>query len=250
MPGSVLLLTLPFLLGLPDPIAAQTLEGVLLERGTDRPVGLALLTLLTLEGDSVAAVLSDADGRFSLEAEAPGEYLLNAVALGYRGSTTGVFELGDGGRMSVEFRLLSIPVEIGGIDVLTEREFREQPALVQNGFVDRAIRGFGRFITPRQIQDSGALTIGDLLARTGRVSIDFSIHDGGVLMRGPRGFCRPRIFVDGVRQSDITSRDIESILPVSMLEAAEVYRSGNEAPLQYRADAGGCGVILLWTLRR
>ena len=205
---------------------------------------------LTLAGDSVAAVLSDAEGRFALEADAPGDYLLNAIALGYRSSTTGVFELGDGARMSVEFRLVSIPIEIGGIDVLTERHFREQPTLVQNGFVDRAMRGFGRFITPKQIQDSGALTLSDLLARTGRVAVDYSIHDGGVLMRGPRGFCRPTIFLDGLRQSDMGSRDIESMVPVSMLEAAEVYRSGNEAPLQFRGDAGGCGVILLWTLRR
>lgn len=248
--GLVLLLITSNLLGLPGRGTAQTLQGVLLERGTDRPVDLALLTLLTLDGDSVTAVLSDAEGRFSLEADDPGDYLLNAVGLGYRSSTTGVFELGDGGRISVEFRLEPVPIEIGGVEVLTESVFLRRPALVQNGFVERAMRGFGRFITPQQIRNSGALSIGDLLARTGRVSVQYSIHSGGILMRGPRGFCRPRIFLDGVLMPEVGGRAIESIASLSMLEAVEVYRSGTEAPLQYGANAGECGVILLWTLRR
>jgi hypothetical protein len=37
---------------------------------------------------------------------------------------------------------------------------------------------------------------------------------------------------------------------VSVLDAAEVYRTATEAPVQYGGGLGGCGVILLWTKRR
>jgi hypothetical protein len=39
---------------------------------------------------------------------------------------------------------------------------------------------------------------------------------------------------------------LESIAPVSVLQAAEVYRSASEAPLRYGGGMGGYGVIVLW----
>ena len=39
-------------------------------------------------------------------------------------------------------------------------------------------------------------------------------------------------------------------MPISVLEAAEVYMSANEAPVQSGGGMGGCGVIVLWTRAR
>jgi len=43
---------------------------------------------------------------------------------------------------------------------------------------------------------------------------------------------------------------LDAIAPVSVLEAAEIYRSTNEAPIRYGGGMAGCGVIVLWTKGR
>ena len=57
-------------------LAAQTINGMLLERGTDRPIDMGLVTLLDMDGDSVAAVLSDEAGRFRVGPPRPVSFAL------------------------------------------------------------------------------------------------------------------------------------------------------------------------------
>lgn len=79
------------------PLSAQTVTGVLLARGTDQPVDLGLVALVDLAGDSIDADITDAEGRFALEAPTGGEYRLQATALGFRPTVTGsVLELPEG----------------------------------------------------------------------------------------------------------------------------------------------------------
>jgi len=237
-----------FGLGLgPASVAGQTVDGSLLESGTDRPVELGLLVLLTESGDSVASTLTDQMGRFRLESPEPGSFLLAATALGYEGLTAGALELGEGARMSVNVRIRPRAIEIGGITVETRSSAVSEPMLVRNGFVDRAQRGFGSFITPKDISESGAATVSDLLSRTGRVTTRYEPGGDRVLMRGSVGYCTPAVFVDGVRVSMGDGLSLDLFVQVSMLAAAEVYRSASEAPLQYGGGLGGCGVLVLWT---
>ena len=230
-------------------LAAQTIEGVLLESGTDRPIELGLITLLTVDSDSVGSALTDEAGRFRVESPSGGEFLLSASALGYRPTVaSSVFTIEDGGAMSLQFRIEPLAMQLEGITVEAEASLFMQPKLVQNGFVERAQRGFGRFITPRDIELAHALTTGDLLARTGRVTTRPAFGGDQVLMLGASGYCSPSVYLDGFRISlDIP---LEAVAPVSVLEAAEVYRSATEAPAQYGGGMGGCGVIVLWTKAR
>ena len=227
-------------------LAAQAINGVLLESGTNRPIDLGLIMLFTTDGDSVAAVLTDSDGRFRVESTEPGDFLLSATSLGYTPTVaSSVFTLAEGGTISLEFRIEPQAIQLGGITVEARASLIRQPKLVQNGFVDRVGRGFGRFITPEDIEKFPSTSTADLLARTGRVTTRYGFGGDRILMRSTRGYCTPIVYLDGVRIS-MDGLSLESIAPVSVLQAAEVYRSASEAPLRYGGGMGGCGVIVLW----
>ncbi len=231
-------------------LSAQTVYGVLLERGTERPIDLALVMLLTAEGDSVDAVLSDASGQFRLEAPRGGDFRLAASALGYKPTlAAGVLSLPKGTAMSLQFRIEPQPIEIAGVTVDALASKIRQPRLVRNGFVERANRGFGRFVTPVDIERSAAPSTSDLLARTGRVTTRYALGGDRIIMRGPRGYCAPTVYVDGVRV-DLSDIPIDAIAPRFDLDAAEVYRSAVEAPPRFGGGLEGCGVIVLWTKAR
>lgn len=240
-----LLVSLPAGLS-PLSVAGQTIDGRLLESGTDRPVELGLVVLLTESGDSVASSLTDQLGRFRLESPESGSFLLTASALGYESSTAGEIELGEGAWMSVEFEIQPRAIVIGGITVETRASLASESQLVRNGFVDRAQRGFGAFITPKDISESGATVLSDLLAQTGRVTTRYTPGGNQILMLGSAGYCTPTLFVDGARVAQLDGLPVDAFVRVSTLAAAEVYRSANEAPVQFGGGMGGCGVIVLW----
>lgn len=227
--------------------SAQTVNGVLLERGTDHPIDLALVSLVTVRGDSVVSVLSDEKGRFHLVAPKGGEYRLAAAALGYKPTiSAAVLTLPDSTSMTLQFRINPLPIEIAGLTIEMSSSLIRQPKLVRNGFVDRAQAGFGRFITPVDIARSHATRTSDLLAATGRVTTRYALGGDRIIMRGSRGYCTPQVYLDGI-QIDLSDTPVDVIAPVIDLQGAEVYRSTAEAPAQYGGGLGGCGVILLWT---
>lgn len=231
-------------------VAAQSIEGVLLERGTDRPIDMAVVTLITLDGDSVHSALTDGSGRFRVESPKAGEFRLAASSLGHKTTIpSSVFTLNEGDWMSVEFRIEPTPIDIAGLNVSAQPGLMHQPKLVRSGFVERARQGFGRFLTPLDIERSHALTTSELLSRTGRVTTRYALGGDRIMMLGPRGYCTPIVYLDGF-QISISDMSLDAIVPVTALEAVEVYRSGSEAPLQYGGTRGGCGVILLWTKAR
>ncbi len=231
-------------------LVAQTIDGVLLERGSDRPIEMGLVTLLTASGDSVATALTDEDGRFRLSSAEGGEFLLAATALGYEPTVaSSVFTIPEDGGMSLMFRIQPIPMEIEGLTLEARASVFSQPKLVQNGFVQRAQSGFGRFITPRDIEASPAFSTADLLTRTGRVTTRYALGGEEVRMLGTRGYCSPTVYVDGVRVS-LSGASLDAVAPLFSIEAAEVYRSASEAPPRYGGGTQGCGVIVLWTKAR
>lgn len=232
---------------IPAPSAAQTITGVLLDRGTDQGVDLALVMLLTTDGDSVGATLSDATGNFRVSSPQPGDFLLAVSALGYQPTVAGsVFTLEAGASMNLEFRIEPRAIEIGGITVETRVALANQPKLIRNGFLDRATQGIGRFLTPADIEKSAALTVGDLLAQTGRVTTRSSIEGERLLMLSSRGYCTPIVYLDG-RRLDMSGISLNRLTRVSELAAVEVYRSSSEAPMMYGGGMAGCGVIVMWT---
>lgn len=232
---------------------AQVLSGRLLEEGNDRPIDLGYLVLLSESGDTVAITLSDAGGQFNLVAPGPGSFYLSGSGLGYQQATVGVFDLGLGGAMTVEFRLKAVPLALGGLTVESQQgvPLAYQHPLVANGFVERAQTGRGRFLTPRDIERAQAMRTEDLLQTTGRVLVMANSGNSAtnqIVMRGPKGNCVPDVVVDGMPVTLAPGMPIESVAPVRELSAAEVYRSPSEAPVQLGGTWGrNCGLIVLWT---
>lgn len=116
--GSLLLL----LIALPCPIQAQTLEGRVLESGSDSSLSDVVVRLLDSSGKSVAVVVSDAEGHYALSAPAPGEYLVSAEQLGYEDTRSPLLALASAeGTYRVDIELQISPLGLPGLDVTTDR---------------------------------------------------------------------------------------------------------------------------------
>lgn len=247
---------------LSTPLAAQTVQGRLLNAQTDEPIDLGILTLFTTDGDSVAVTATTPNGHFSLTAPEPGSYLLRASAFGYAEREEGVFELGDEGRVEIEFRITPRPFELEGILVSTDRPTPNHP-LVRNGFVDRYRRGLGYFVTPRDLERTVYRDTESLLqfipgvrvvaSRTsnvaGRAVVPGPSSDQ-VWMRNAWGPCAPTVYVDGVRThyAPDTGETLSDVLSIHLIAAAEIYSRPPQVPPEYGGPMGNkCGVIVFWT---
>lgn len=259
---------------LPSTAAGQTIAGVLLDAQTERPIQIGLVMLFTEGGDSITASMTDAGGRFSVSSPDPGAFVLLASALGYAGDPVGVFELGTGSAMNVEYRLRPRPLPIDEIVVSLDRPFVEHH-LVRNGFVRRLQRGLGLFITPYEIERSTALTTEQLMAglpglRVGPVYSGIQGNPGAgrgpttnvivlmprtdigevVQIASPGGFCTPTLYLDGARvpyTPDI-GITLNSLVDRRSIEAVEIYRRPVEIPVEFSpGPAGSCGVIVAWS---
>ncbi len=135
------------------PSLAQTINGTLMEVDRDTPISLGLIIMMTEDGDSITAAVTDARGRFRVEADEPGAFVLIASAFGFKETKVGIFDLGDGGSMDIEFRVATKAMPIDGILVELQRP-AIQHSLIRNGYVRRLQRGLGHFITPYDIENS------------------------------------------------------------------------------------------------
>ena len=249
--------------GVAIPTAAQTIEGTLMEVESGTPISLGLIILMTEAGDSLASAVSNGQGRFSVETQGAGSFVLIASAFGFKETAAGVFELGDDGEMDVEFRIAAAPMPIDGILVSLQRPAL-QHQLVKNGFVRRVTRGLGHFITPIIIEKSAARTAEDLFMGIPGVLLEYP--QGGlnafagmsVRMTGVGQYCSPTIYLDGARMSVSMTQDmpIELLAPLAMIDAVEIYRRPAEVPIEYGmtttggTSGGPCGVIVIWTKTR
>jgi Carboxypeptidase regulatory-like domain len=250
------------------PAGAQTISGRLLEAGSDRPIEIGVIELVSESGESVAKVLSGTGGRFSITAPSPGSFWMVANAYGYRQARDGVFEVGIDGTLTVDFRIVPDPLELEALVVGFNRPVLEHP-LVLSGFVDRFAEGFGQFITPFDIERSDARLTPDLFRGMPGITLraaspsNRTLGGGGVLsylgdqimLQGPAGWCTPNLFLDGIRLRYDGNVSIDALLPLASIDGVEIYRRPSDVPVAYnatrvRGDGPPCGVILFWTKRR
>lgn len=258
------------LLALPSAGSAQELSGTLLDAETEQPVALGLVMMYTEAGDSVDSTITDGLGRFRLESPEPGSFVLVAAALGYEETRAGVFELGEGASMQLEYRLPSQPLPLDAFFVSVEQPVLDHH-LVRSGFVRRLQRGLGKFITPHQIAESSARSTEALLEGIPQVRVGTArVAVGGLNVPAPHlgetvqmarplgGWCAPRIYVDGQRviYDPSVGLNISTYVAIADVEAVEVYRRISEIPVEFsttQEEAGGrgeaCGVLVLWTKR-
>lgn len=247
-------------------LQAQTIRGRLLDVQTGQPIDLGILVLLTADGDTVGMTASTPDGRFTFTAPDPGSFLLQAWAFGYSRRQEGVFELGEGGEMEIEFRISPLAIALEGMIVSVDRPRPNHP-LIRNGFVRRYQLGLGHFITPRDLERTAHFNTASLFRFVPGMRVVTSSEStagGGrvlgpatdrVLMRDPfgGGYCAPAVIIDGVRTrySPGTGETLSLLVPIGWVDAVEIYRRPAEIPPEYAGAANleGCGVIVFWTKR-
>lgn len=245
--------------------AAQTIQGTLMDVDSDEPIALGLVMMYTEQGDSITADVTTEDGRFSVTAPDSGSFVLVASAFGYKETPAGVFELGDGGSMDVQFRIASQPMAIEGILVDVRAPVMEHN-LVRNGYVRRLQRGLGLFITPADIERANAISAPDLFA--GMPGVFVRTPGGGahafkgetVQLSNQAGYCTPTIYLDGVRilPEIVAENALEYLAPLATIEAVEIYRRPSEVPVEYgmidrsgmSQSSGACGILVIWTRSR
>ena len=192
----------------------------------------------------------------------PGSFLLLASALGYHETPDGIFDLAEGGEMTVEFRIRPRPLLLDQFLVTLARPVFDHQ-LVRNGFVTRLEHGLGHFITPHDIEESPARATEGLLAGVPGIVVrpasgPLSYLGDMVVMRNISGgdrkvWCTPMVFVDGrgVTYDHLSGISLTMLAPLATVEAVEVYRRPAEVPVQYdvtrRSNEDHCGAILVWT---
>jgi hypothetical protein len=216
---------------------APIVSGTLLEVGSGHPIQRAHVRLVNGDGEVVSGVVTDMNGAFAIRTPGPGEFHLNASALGYRETTMGVSVDDD---VSVSFRIEPTPLPVGGLVV---------SAMTESGFFERQRMGIGRFLGPEEIASVHAVSASDLLTTVARVRVLQEQGGSRVMMSGATGPCGPRIYVDGMLVS-AEGRDLDKVVSLNSLEALEVYQSAVQVPLQWAAPApngSSCGAIVAWT---
>ncbi|MGW8266750.1 MAG: carboxypeptidase regulatory-like domain-containing protein [Longimicrobiales bacterium] len=249
---------LVFLLLLNTGARAQTIEGRLLESGSDEPIILAQVFLLTGGGVIVDRTFTDEEGSFAVWSPEPGSFFLRAERMGYASRVDGVFDLGEGGILSVEFRLPRAPIQLDTLTVSAEGGAAgpRDTKLALLGFYDRQRAGFGRFLGPEEIARRPVFEATDLLRNIPRVRIrQRPFGETEVLIQGAAsvslkgGLCYPKVVVDGnevFRGGDQPAR-LDDVVRPHEISAMEVYRGPGEIPLQFGGASSPCGVILIWT---
>lgn len=244
-------------------LSAQAIRGRLVEADTGEPIMLARILLLQGSGQIVDETVTDESGYFSVASEAPGSFFLRAERLGYSSRLDGVFELGQDGVLTVEFRLERNPVTLDTLDVSVERQ---DVSLELMGFYERQRIGFGKFLGPEEIERKPAVKTTDLLRMIPRVRIkEFGFglppgapggrripqHRSAVTIAGSvsvRGeACYPVVLIDGIIVSKEQPADLDSLISPSDIRGIEVYRGQAEMPLTLPSAWNSCGAIVLWT---
>lgn len=111
----------------PAALRAQSVEGRLTEQGNDRAVPGAVVFLWSEARDWSASALSDADGRFRVEARGPGRYFLQVERIGFPTVATEPFALAPGEALGYALALPAAPVTLEAIRVEGERRCEGDP---------------------------------------------------------------------------------------------------------------------------
>lgn len=234
------------------PLSGQVVAGRLIEAAGGAPVAGASIILLTEAGQTVTGRLTDAEGRFQVEAPGAGRYRVSAERIGFAKVTGEVIELADGETVNIEIRLGTEVIPLDAITVVTEARV---PHLERSGFYTRQRSGFGNYIDRNTIDRYNPSQASQLFqAMAGVRVVPRSGRSGGepvfrnaISMTG--GSCLPAIFLDGmpVRSSGSSEPALDDIVQAMDIEAVEVYKGASQIPPQFGGDRSACGVIVIWT---
>jgi hypothetical protein len=104
--------------------AAQVLRGTLLDEETGAGVPGTLVTLRPHGGGDPVGTLTDRDGRFTITAPAPGEYVVRAERIGFATTSLPALRLEAGEVRDLVLRVASAPIILDGVGAIATRRQR------------------------------------------------------------------------------------------------------------------------------
>ncbi|HET9948033.1 MAG TPA: carboxypeptidase regulatory-like domain-containing protein, partial [Longimicrobiales bacterium] len=128
--------------------------------------GLAGVAVLVPGEDSQLRAVTNADGRFALDALEPGTFELRFVHLGFQERSTTV-RVAAGTTMEVQARLAMAPIALEPIEVTVGSAY-----LQRSGFYRRLARNPGTTLTRADIARIDPITVADLFVRVPGVTVE------------------------------------------------------------------------------
>lgn len=234
---------------------AQTIQGDVVERGSNRALASGVVILFDEPGNEVARTQL-AQGRFTLTAPAAGRYRLRFDGIGYRTTFTSLFDLGADATLAVTLQVRpQTPFALDTVDVAGE------PVPIRMvDFYERRRAGFGSFMTRTEWEPYVPDRVTDVMRRM----MGFSIVPNPRYMQGgdSRQYlvinnrvgdylgqrCPPLVFVDGMFMGSSAGFDFDNLLAIEHLEGIELYNGPGNMPAEFNRSGAACGVISVWTL--
>ena len=211
-----------------------TLRGRVLSRALAEPVEQAFVLLL----GSGKGSMTDAEGRFAIDAVRPGQDSVQVRYFGFEPTTTTV-DLEPGHITEVTLLVSNAVLEVADLRVEVRRTYTGK----LRGFEERRRKGFGEFVTPQAIERRQPRVTSDMLRgiaglavgaeQMGKTEVYFT--------KGTGGRCYPTIWLDGQPIYDISIDEIAA----SDLLAIELYAGATQMPPQWARNS--CGLIMVWT---
>lgn len=191
---------------------------------------------------------TDAEGRFRLPELIPGRHEVLFSHLGYqpRSESIGV----ETGHVADVHIVLTVDaIALDPIEVTVDRRNRHLETV---GFYQRQEDGWGNFVDREDIENWNPIDLTDALIRFPGVAIVADARaamDRRLRFRRGRGVCSPRVYLDGVMLTGLTSFSVDDIVDPMSVAGIEMYRGVAGIPAQYSGLGTACGVVLIW-LRR
>ncbi|HJQ21975.1 MAG TPA: carboxypeptidase-like regulatory domain-containing protein, partial [Gemmatimonadaceae bacterium] len=183
---------------------------------------------------------TDSAGAFRLGGIPAGSQTIEFRALGFSPETREV-ELAPERDSVLDVRLTSVKQVLDTIHVVATRIFDADV----NGFARRKRQGFGRFIDEEQIARRSPFDVYSILYGTPSLQIVHQGFDKSVLMRGPVGWCRPTVWMNGVRMPEDMLGELDLLVRPEELGGIEIYNHGT-VPAEFY-NFNNCGAIVMWT---
>lgn len=221
------------LLALCPPLHAQRLgaiNGTVLTASKRSGIEGARVTLV----GTPFVVTTNSRGEFSFNGLTPGNYIIQASAIGYT-TLSSPIEVKPLETLEVEFEADAQSFRLPDLEVA------ERPNLPAD-FLRRSEGGGGRYFHRAEIERRDPRTVGDLLRGVAGMRVDCrGPICRAVFARSPRN-CQPAYFMDGI-PVDAT---VVWLQPPRDLDGVEVYSGPAETPPELNRSAN-CGAIVLWT---
>jgi Carboxypeptidase regulatory-like domain len=212
----------------------QTLDG--------RPLPNAVVRVL----GSGSQVRSNATGAFTIADAAPGTQSVEARAIGYAPLRLPL-RLRDGEVTPTTLRLALQRVQLDTVRVTAGKTIRPEVLAIER----RMRTGTGTILDANAIWERSTLFVSDALRRINGVSVVGAGYGQKIFMRSPfnGAECLANIIIDGLAARSASSGDfvLDDFVSRENVAAIEVYPRANLVPGEFLTQAGGCGVVAIWT---